>query len=156
MSMPAQKPGLSKQTYETPSLFVQAAAMMLGIDHFAVDLAADGENHKAPYWYSEADDTFTKDWHKIVGWCWLNPPFSHLAPWVQKACVESQRGARVAVLLPAGVSTEWYAQYVHERAHVLFVRPRLTFVGETDPYPKDLMLALFDGVRTGTGCWKWK
>jgi hypothetical protein len=38
---------------------------------------------------------------------------------------------------------------------VLPLNPRLTFVGEKDPYPKDLMLSCFGFGVTGCKQWRW-
>ena len=88
---------------------------------------------------------------------WVNPPFARLGPWVEKCAWEShEQGLRIAALLPADVGTEWFATHVAGKAHELFLRPRPIFVGETAPYPKDLMLCLYDGPRIGYTTWDWR
>lgn len=154
-TMPEQKPGRSVQTYATPRPFLCAAAAMLRIQAFAIDLAASRNNTVSPVYFTEADNALACAWPD-KGWCWLNPPFGRLAPWVEKCDEARERGVRVAALLPASVGSNWYARHVHGKAFVLFLRPRLTFVGETAPYPKDLMLCLYDGPRVGSAVWDWR
>lgn len=168
---PPQKPHRSRQDYATPPEFITAVKAFLGIGQFAIDLAASDENAKALAYFSEADDSLTQDWTKALSdlqgdtpladrdlaWAWLNPPYANIGAWVEKARAEAAKGAAIAMLLPASVSTEWYAAHVHGRADVVFIRPRLTFVGHADPYPKDLMLLLYSPEAEGvTSTWNWK
>ena len=39
---------------------------------------------------------------------------------------------------------------------VLGLSPRLTFEGETDAYPKDLMLSVFGFGLHGFDTWRWR
>lgn len=64
-------------------------------------------------------------------------------------------GLNILMLVPASVGTHWFAQHVVPHAHVLYLAPRLTFVGETAPYPKDLMLCVYAHGLTGSSCWQW-
>lgn len=161
--MPAQRPGQSEQSVGTPPEFIKSVQRLLD-DSFEWDLAADANNtvvkddwyDGSKRFYSEQDDSLKQDWHKIAGWGWCNPPFEKLEPWVQKAYEESRKGAKVAMLVPASVGTLWWNHYVDKKAHVLFVRPRITFVGHNTPYPKDLALLLYTKyVRGGYRCWDW-
>ena len=156
---PPQKPGRSKQDYGTPWEFIHAVERMLGINAFTMDLAASATNAKAQRYLTARNDALAHPWRAHVrrhDWCWLNPEFGVIAPWVEKCATEKPRGLRVATLLPAGVGTNWFAEHVEGQAHVLLLRPRLVFVGETAPYPKDLMLCLYDGPRVGCSTWDWR
>lgn len=159
MSMPAQKPGRSKQDYQTPPAFLAAIKHRLHIDAFAIDLAASKENAVADVFYTEEDDSLNPhlkwDWYGC--WGWLNPPFGHLEPWVAKAASEAKKGAHIAMLVPAAVGSNWWKTYVDETAHVLFLNGRLTFVGAKGPYPKDCALLLYTPYCFGGyEVWKWK
>jgi hypothetical protein len=161
--MPRQRPGASKQDYETPDEFVRAVERLVGIagQGFAVDLAATEANSKGQTCITPEADSLVVNWLRLPSasegrWCWLNPPFAHLEPWVAKCAYARRNGLRIACLLPAGVGTNWFAAHVAGQAMVLFVRPRLTFVGHDDPYPKDLILCLYDGPRVGYAPWVWK
>jgi phage N-6-adenine-methyltransferase len=140
---PAQKPGKSKQDYETPREFIDAVVRRFG--PFAIDLAASEANKKAPTFFGEADDSLSKPWAGLlieeidfVGW--LNPPFANLDKWAWKCATESKLlhpRAVITMLCPASVGTNWWAEHVDgSAAEVLLLRPRLTFVGCSDPYPK--------------------
>lgn len=150
--MPEQKPGESRQDYVTPQELVTAVEHHWLRERFEIDLAASDVNSRAPSYFSEEDDALVQDWDKIRGWAWLNPPFGKLPAFAAK-CAASRR-ARVVMLSPASVGTEWFAEHVLGRAYVLAIRPRIKFVGETDPYPKDLMLSIF-GWPPGFSSWRW-
>lgn len=158
MSEPKQKPGGSKQDYGTPRAFIRACEARWG--HFAVDLAATQDNAKASRFIPPEEDSLAVPWaayfrHAPV-LAWLNPPFGAIERWAAK-CAEETRDStlRIVMLTPASIGTQWFAEHVHGKALVLGIRPRLTFEGTTDPYPKDLMLSLFGFGETGFDVWRW-
>ncbi len=151
--MPVQKPGKSKQDYETPDEFITAVKRLLRIGHFNIDLAADGLNTKGSIYFREEEDSLSIDWPDVgQDWCWLNPPFGNIAPWAEK-CWTS--GIRVAFLVPASVGANWFRDWVDGKAYVFFLSPRLSFDGK-DPYPKDCILCLYGTGMTGYKCWDWR
>lgn len=155
-SMPIQKPGRSKQDYGTPKNFLDAAKARLNISDFAWDLAAEDGNTVCGGYYDIEDNGLAQDWHTIDGWLWLNPPFEDINPWVEKAYRESGQGAHVAVLVPLSIA-EWWTDWVDRKAYVLMLGNRLTFVGETKPYPKDCALLLYTPFgASGYECWRWR
>jgi len=156
--MPRQKPHLSVQDYGTPPRFLAAVARRFG--PIVWDLAAHarntvcGGNYFGPgsRW---GENSLERAWDYLPGGLlWLNPPFENIPRWVEKCAADSKRGARIAILLPAAVSTNWYADWIDGRALTLAIRPRLVFVGQTAPYPKDLLLAVY-GEPAGFECWRW-
>jgi len=152
---PNQKPGRSKQDYGTPPEFIAAVKRRLGIGEFAVDLAASRENTIADEFYTYTINALARDW-VFDGWCWLNPPFARLEPWARHAFEQSRRGTRIAMLVPAGVGANWWRDHVHGKAFVLLLNGRITFVGETMPYPKDCALLLYGpDVAPGYDVWTW-
>lgn len=155
-TMPAQKPGKSEQSVETPNEFIEAVKERLGIDEFIMDLAASPENTKAEKFFTEADNSLSKSWPP-VGWCWLNPPYADLGTWTMKAHDESFSNAHIAMLVPASVGSSWWFDYVTPRAYINFLHPRLIFVGHKSPYPKDLALLLYAPyLYGGSTNWTWK
>lgn len=159
MAMPEQKPGRSKQDYRTPENFLTAVRRRLGIQQFYRDLAADADNAVCPVFYTKEDDAFQQDWstgpQPSFRWNWLNPPFAKIEPWVRKAW-ECQWNSQTALLVPAGVGSNWWRLWVHGRAEVLLLNGRLTFVGETTCYPKDCCLLLYGPDREPTyDVWTW-
>jgi phage N-6-adenine-methyltransferase len=152
---PKQKPGRSKQDYCTPPDFLEAVQKRLQ-EEFTWDLAASKENAIADHFYTEEDNSLIQDWSALAGWLWCNPPFGHIAPWVEKAACNSNDGAKIAMLVPASVGANWWLEWVDDIAYVLFLNGRLTFSGETTPYPKDCALLLYTPfIRRGYDIWSW-
>jgi hypothetical protein len=172
--MPRQKPGESETIVRTPPDFLAAARKLLGITEFAVDLACREDNMVASFGVTHEMDSFTADWHHLVAedeWAWLNPPYDDIAPWAEKCVEESLCGAHIAFLVPASVGSNWWRDFVHDKADVRFLNGRIQFldkfgkpIGTIDkktkkfkatPYPKDLALILY-GNEPGYEPWTWR
>jgi len=138
---PKQKPGQSKQNYATPEEFLIAVKRLLGISAFVWDLAADASNACAARYYTKQENALERSW-VFDGWCWLNPEFGDIDPWVERAWMESRCGAHIAVLIPGSMGANWWRDWVVDKCQVIPLNGRITFVGETDPYPKDCALLL--------------
>lgn len=162
--MPVQKPGRSVQEVGTPPSLLAAVVRRFGA--IGVDLAASASNAVCREWLGpDHPDEHRRDaldlraqwnWARIPGLRWLNPPFGDIAPWAEKCAEQSAIGpCRVALLVPASVGSNWFAGHVDGKALVLFLRPRLTFVGHDQPYPKDCLLAVY-GEPPGYECWDWR
>ena len=152
--MPAQKPGRSEQTVETPPEFIAAVEARFG--QLDIDFAADYGNTKAPRFLNLETDALTQNWDEAVGCrCWLNPPYAKLMPWIEKslATVETEH----LMLLPSATGAKWFRK-LHDEAMIYFLAPRLTFVGHTSPYPKDLILAHRNAPNgiVGYEHWIWR
>ena len=157
--MPAQRPASSKQDYQTPDDFLQAVKRRLGIFAFGLDIAASPSNAVAKRYFTKQDNALLQLSWKSPGkqWSWLNPPFGEIAPFAAR-CLEDRRrqGAQIALLVPASVGANWWGASVHRKARVVFLNGRITFVGETDPYPKDCALVLYSPeLRAGYDFWSW-
>jgi DNA (cytosine-5)-methyltransferase 1 len=157
--MPRQKPGRSKQDYQTPPEFIAAVKRKLRIREFDIDLAASAENAQAESYIDEEINSLNPyiywDEYNEGGWSWLNPPFSNIRPWVEKAMLST---SKIAVLVPASVGSNWWREYVHEVATVLFLNGRLTFVGASAPCPKDCALLLYNAGPSADlyYIWEWQ
>lgn len=160
---PKQKPSTSKQDYSTPNDFLVAVRRILAIEDFAIDLAADASNTVCKKFIDEKTDSLKDDvsW-KSEGWAFLNPPYKNIAPWAEKAWLQSKvDGAKVALLVPASVGANWWRCFVHKKALVLFLNGRLSFLENGDPYPKDLALLLYGftpipEMLTDYLIWDWR
>lgn len=160
-TMPRQRPGESKQDYQTPPEFIAAVTRRFG--RLTWDLAATPETAVTRCFFSpQLLDATQADWTEHLGprdVGWLNPPFGKIGsvwlPLVTK-WLERIPGLKVLSLLPASVGSEWFAEHCNGRSMNLGLSPRMTFVGEKDPYPKDLMLSCFGYGVHGFDCWRWQ
>lgn len=172
--MPAQKPGASKQDYGSPPAFLRAVEARFG--RIVWDLAAHASNSVCGDRYFGpgsrwGENSLERAWDLIPGvrtgegLLWLNPPFGKIKPWARKCQAEASFGARIAMLVPLS-GGNWFADYVEESAFVLPIRPRFPFVGQEpnpktgklDPYPKDLMLCVYNPptvFHVGFETWRW-
>lgn len=176
MPEPKQKPGSSDQSVGTPPEFLRAVEGLFG-KKLAFDLAADDDNtvvQATRQWRHYSENERGGSLSPLIDWAncpgatdesgnhdgilWLNPPFGNIKPFAEKASrTEYRNGQLLTMLVPASVSSNWHAEYVHDKALVLFVRPRLTFVGHEKTFPKDLMLACYGkGLEPGYHPWKWR
>lgn len=156
-AMPEQKPGRSVQEVGTPPEFLRAVEERFGPICF--DLAANWSNHVHRLWYGPgglAVDALSPpvEWD-TPGLQWLNPPYANIGDWAKKCASYEGTGALIAMLIPAAIGTNYFREYIHGKALVLALSPRLTFVGHTQSYPKDLILCVY-GKAPGFDCWRWK
>jgi len=155
--MPPQKPGKSKQDYETPKDFLSVVQRRFGL--ITIDLAASKDNAVTPLFFTDA---FNNDWGYEIGngTAWLNPPFADIKRFI-KQCAFAQTDlspwGTIVVLTPASVGSNWFRDYVWGKAAVYALNGRITFVGETSPYPKDCMLSVYNAwPMTHFEVWNWR
>jgi phage N-6-adenine-methyltransferase len=139
MSMPKQKPGKSVQDVGTPPWLIELVKATWG--PITLDVAASERHHVCERWLDETDDALSlPGWYVPEGIIWCNPPFKRIRPWVEMA---NNAQSPVIALVPVSTGANWWAYYVDYKAAVYFLRPRLTFVGHKDPYPKDCALLVY-------------
>ena len=117
---------------------------------FALDAAC--ETHNALCERAAAHDAgvdgLSLDW-STFGPTWVNPPYSEVRRWMQKARREGRR-VPVACLVPCRPSTRWWAESVHSphgltcAAFVDMLHGRVTFQGAPSgaPFPSAVVVYL--------------
>jgi len=156
----------SKQNYQTPKNFINAAVNKFG--RIAFDLAADESNAQAKDFYTEADDSLKQDWVRLTyqsGYgqsvLWLNPPYDKIHLWAAK-CADFGRNViksntKLLLLVPASVGSDWFTHHVFGKSTVYLLNGRLTFVGEKQPFPRDCILAVYGAnVDRTIYSWDWR
>jgi len=160
-TMPRQKPGLSEQVVGTPWEFIEAVEERFG--SLTLDLASTEDLSKAEHFISPEEDTFSVPWVKRLrrlggGNAWLNPEFGDIRPYTERMATQARKldkGEKLLLLVPASVGSHWFADHVWEKALILFLRPRLKFIGHKTHFPKDLLLAVY-GEEPGVALWQWQ
>jgi phage N-6-adenine-methyltransferase len=112
-----------------------------------LDAAASIRNAKAPHFFTEDDDSLSKDWFGDV---WLNPPFGNELPKFMKKCAEQIKRKEVRsimVLIPARTDTKWFHEIVMPHAYLIYlIKGRFNFrvdnavEGANAPFPSMLVL----------------
>lgn len=156
----------SKQDHATPPVLVGAIERHFGCSFF-VDLAANADNAKCLQFISTEVNSLDQEWkagfdremndHDLFRLdtlaAWLNPPFRGIDPWMEKCREESAKGCRIVSLTLASLGTGWYRKHVEGNALSLVLRKRVTFLGQKDPFPKELMVTLWGFGLTGLAFW---
>lgn len=156
MTMPVQKPHRSEQVVQTDPRLIAAVEKRFG--PLVLDLAASEENAQAELYFDEEMNSFKQNWRTAPnGNRWLNPPFGMIAKFAAK-CVESAtRFAPVIFHVPSSTGANWFADYVWPWADIYFLKGRVTYVGHTSPYPKDTIVAIFNGdAGRHREIWDWR
>lgn len=155
MTMPKQKPGKSEQDVGTPDWLLELVKETWG--PIVYDPAASDIHHACANYDTLETDGLAQDWadrdrafnlyddeadRRLWDGCiWINPPYAKIRPWVEKA--SQHESCPVVMLVPAAVGSNWWAEHVDGKAEVYFIRPRLTFKGHDQPYPKDCAILVY-------------
>lgn len=114
---------------------------------FTLDPCATKENAKCPKFYTMADDGLTKSWAGET--VFMNPPYSKISLWIEKAYREGLRaGTYVVCLLPSRTDTKWFHEYAL-KGRIEFIRGRLRFGGSKNAAPFPSIIVAFGGYTRG-------
>lgn len=75
--------------------------------------------------------------------CFVNPPYSKILPWMEKAYLEAQAGKTVVMLVPSRTGTRWFHEYAMKATEIRFIRGRLRFNGVKINAPFDSCIVVF-------------
>ena len=75
----------------------------------------------------------------------VNPPYSQISKWIDKAIEENKKKKVVVMLLPARTDTKWFHDYVLPHGEIEFLKGRIRFVGATKDAPFPSMIVVFNG-----------
>ena len=117
--------------------------------HFALDAAAedDPEFHRCQRYFTPRDDGLAQSWalDDDASAVWCNPPYSKVAPWIEKAAQEAMENAVTSVLLVmASTSLGWFRTAIEHADEIRFIIGSLTFgPGNTNRAPFGSALLIF-------------
>ena len=90
---------------------------------------------------TEPFNGLTSDWGKSN---FVNPPYSDIGAWMQKAIGEYNKGKTVVMLVPSRTDTKWFHQYCLPNAkEIRFCAGRLKFGGSKNNAPFPSMVVIF-------------
>lgn len=78
--------------------------------HFDIDVCAFKWNTKLPRYFSPFENGLKQKWAPLK--CFMNPPYSEIKVWLNKARTEAEQGALVVAILPCDSSTRWFHEYI--------------------------------------------
>lgn len=133
----------SHDEYATPAAFVEFWQQKEG-RKFTLDPASKTTNHKAPAFFTKADNGLTANWGRHI--VWLNPPFANggTAKWTTKCVDAARNGATVVALLPNWLTDTWgFANVAPHASELYFVEGRIRFLGS---YGKPPYSSIFGSV----------
>lgn len=98
------------------------------IYRFTLDVCSTPQLAKCKKYYTPEQDGLQQEW---IGVCWMNPPYSSLRYWVEKAYEAAQKGAIVVALLPMFTDAAWFHDFA-SHATIEVLRGRLQFAGRPE------------------------
>ena len=74
--------------------------------------------------------------------CYVNPPYSDIFSWMEKAMLEYSHGKTVVLLVPARTDTKWWHTFAMKASEIRFIKGRLKFGGAKNsaPFPSAIVI----------------
>jgi site-specific DNA-methyltransferase (adenine-specific) len=96
-------------------------------------------------WAPGDPDGLMTDWGSST---FVNPPYSKVAKWIEKAHAEWKKGKNVVMLINAITDTKAFHEFIYNQAELRFIKGRVCFIDPTNPAkkapsPKPSMLVVF-------------
>lgn len=123
----------NKQDWETPQKMFDELNEEFKFD---LDAMANESNAKCMNYFSEETDSLKQDWSKFKS-IFINPPYkSDIQTATIKKAYETSKehGNTIVLLIPARTDTARWHDYIFGKAEVRFIRGRLTFEVNGQPY----------------------
>ena len=78
--------------------------------------------------------------------CFINPPYSKCAAFIEKAFIEHAAGKTVVLLVPARTDTRWWHRFAMKATEIRFIKGRLKFGGSKNSAPFPSAVIVFKGT----------
>ncbi|EHN8807397.1 phage N-6-adenine-methyltransferase [Enterobacter roggenkampii] len=145
-TLPAEKLngdyGGSKTPLDQRDLWRTPPAIFVSLDAefcFQLDAAAAPHNALCRKFITAEQNTLETPWAdylSIPGYVWLNPPYSDITPFVNKAAAESANQIGTVMLVPADTSVGWFKEAIQTASEVRFITAgRLAFINPVTGKP---------------------
>lgn len=123
--------------------------------NFTLDVCATAENAKCERYLSKDDDGLSQNWAGEV--VFMNPPYSAVDEWMEKAAFEGKNGATVVCLVPSRTDVGWFWEHARQ-GQIRFIRGRVHFIddlGNTGPAPFPSTVVVFGKDYPPGLVWFW-
>ena len=89
--------------------------------------------------YQADFDGLSVDWGRCS---FVNPPYSNISAWCEKAYNEWKKGKTVVMLIPSRTDTEYWHKYIMRATEIRFLKGRLNFNGSKNsaPFPSSIVI----------------
>ena len=118
-----------------PALFASLNAEFC----FQLDAAAAPHNALCRKFITAEQNTLETPWAdylNVPGYVWMNPPYSDITPFVNKAATESANQIGTVMLVPADTSVGWFKEAIQTASEVRFITAgRLAFINPVTGKP---------------------
>jgi site-specific DNA-methyltransferase (adenine-specific) len=84
-------------------------------------------------WREGDKDGLLTDWGTST---FVNPPYSKVALWIEKAYNEHKKGKTIVMLINAITDTKAFHDYIYNKAEIRFIKGRLSFINPKEPTKK--------------------
>lgn len=112
-----------RDDWATPRTLISRIEREFG--RFELDACASIKNRVCENFFDKHQDGLQQDWQG--SFVWVNPPYSKKMEWIEKATLESKKGAKIVVLLPAFTETAYFRELKNRSQWLLFLSGRLVF-----------------------------
>ena len=140
----------ARDDWQTPSWIFDRLNDDFG---FTLDAAALPETAMCSRFLTPQDDALSTGWGGRGSVVWLNPPYGRgVGNWLEKAHLESKKGAVVVVLVFSRTDTRWWHDYAMKASEIRFIRGRLRFLQDgqvKDPSPAPSCVLVFTPWSSG-------
>lgn len=112
---------------------------------FDLDPCATDSNHKCEQYYTKEQDGLKQDWggHTVF----VNPPYSKIKDWTEKAYREGCKDhTTVVLLIPSRTDTRYFHDFIYNRSEIRFLKGRLRFGDSENSAPFPSMVVIFRGA----------
>jgi site-specific DNA-methyltransferase (adenine-specific) len=112
------------------------------------------------YLYDELNDEFHFDFDPCpcnptfdgleIDWgnCnFVNPPYNKIKLWIRKGYEEWAKGKTIVFLIPARTDTQWFHEYIYNKAEIRFIKGRIKFGDGKGSAPFPSMICIYYGIN---------
>ncbi len=113
--------------YRTPKELFDEACQKYGLD-IIYDVACNSENKVCSIGITEEQNSLSFNWDRDF---FMNPPYSQVKKFMQKAYTEHlKHNVNALILVYAKTDTQFWHDYVENKAEVHFIKGRIKFLDE--------------------------
>ena len=113
--------------------------------HFTLDPCCTHDTAKCNKYFTMEEDGLSKDWSGDV--VFMNPPYSQVSVWMEKAYWSAKEGATVVCLIPSRTDTRWWHSFAME-GEITFIKGRLRFGSSINNAPFPSAIVVFRGRKS--------